>query len=311
MALSQSEVIHNLALGYIGDAKVEDTTPSRALRQNLICIRYYELARDEVLKCHPWNEAKKRVIISENADVPVFGYDRTYTKPTNSLRILTVNNSFGADVRNNASSVNAWEVEDTLILANAGEIPQTWATNTKYVDGEFVSETAVNWATGTAYIEDQFVKDGSLVYQVLADHTSDTISNDVTAGNLAVGVQGSTGTYEVLVSHISDTTLADVASANIEAKASESRIIFVEYIQQLTDTDKWGSKLKQAIAMNLAIKIITPLTRSTEGKEDLINEFEQLTMPKARSTDGAEGTAKPIFNSEWLRSRSSGTIGVW
>ncbi len=32
-------------------------------------------------------------------------------------------------------------------------------------------------------------------------------------------------------------------------------------------------------------------------------------MPKARSVDGAERTPKPIFNSEWIRSRSSGTIG--
>lgn len=311
MALTGEEEIYNLALGYIGEYKVEDTAASRLLKQYTLCSRYYDQARDLALKSHPWNEAKKRVIIAQDDDNPIFGYDRQYTKPTDSLRVLSVNDSLGADQRNKADGIRAWEVENQKILSNAGEIPQTWATNTKYVDGEFVSSTAVTWVTGTSYVADQFVKNSTLVYQVLVDHTSDTISNDVTAGNLATGITGSTGTYEVLVSHISDTILTDIASANISATASEARIIFVEYIYQLTDTTKFSEDLKNAIAQQLAIKVITPLTNDTKGKIDLINEFERLTMPKARSVDGAERTPKPIFSSEWIRSRTQGTRGYW
>ena len=309
MALSGEELIFNLALGLIGEQEIEDTAASRLLKQYRFCNRYFDQARDKTLRSHPWNEAKKRTIIVQNDDEPIFGYDRTYNKPSDSLRILLVNDSVGADTRYNASSIDAWEPESELILANSGETPQTWATNTKYVDGEFVSETAVNWVTGTAFVKDQFVRDGGLVYQVLVSHTSDTISNDVTAGNLAAGIQGSTGTYEVLVSHISDTTLADVASGNIEAKASEARIIFVEYIFKLTDTTKFSANLEEAISVQLAIKVITGLTNDTKGKIDLINEFERLTMPQARSVDGAEGKPKRYFNSSWIRSRSFGTIG--
>ncbi len=305
MALTGTELIFNLALGHVGEYQVlEGQTTTK---QYELCSRYYDQARDLALKSHPWNEAKVRIIIAQQSDDPLFGYDRKYSKPSDSLRILSVNDSIGADQRNNAFGINAWEVEGDYILSNAGEIPQTWATNTKYVDGEFVSSTAVNWATGTSYVADQFVKDGSLVYQVLADHTSDTIANDVTAGNLAAGITGSTGTYEVLVSHISDTILNDISSANISAVASEARIIFIEYIFQLTDTTKFSSSLKEAIGEQLAIKVITGLTNDTKGKVDLINKFERLTMPKARSVDGAEGTAKPIFNSEWIRSRTAGT----
>lgn len=311
MALSGQEIIHNLALGHIGEFQVEDTTASRALKQNQLCIRYYDQARDITVTGHPWNEAKDRVIIAQDDDKPIFGYDRQYTKPSDALRILLVNDSLGADVRNNASSVDAWEPEADKILANAGETPQTWVTNRKYVNGEFVASTARIWATGTAYVEDEFVKDGSLVYQVLVDHTSDTIANDVTAGNLAAGITGSTGTYEVLVSHISDTILADIASANIEAVASEARIIFVEYIFQLTDTTKFTPTLKEAIAQQLAIKVYPGILGTTDGTNDMISRFEQLTLPKARSVDGAEGKPKPIFSSEWIRARQSGTIGAW
>ena len=101
----------------------------------------------------------------------------------------------------------------------------------------------------------------------------------------------------------------DITSGNISASGDkiDHRIVFVTYVTQLTDTTKWSPKLTQSVAMKLAIKIITPLTNDLKGKVDLINEFERLTMPKARSIDGAQGTPRPIFSSEWLRSRTTGT----
>lgn len=309
MALSQEEVLHNLALGRIGEFGVEDSATSRALKQNQLCVRYYEQARDITLRAHPWNEAKKRVIVAQDADKPVFGYDRQYTLPTDSLRVWRVNDSLGSDIRNSADGVNAWEVENAKLLSNAGEAPQTWTTARRYIDGEFFSDTAVTWATGTSYVEDQFVQDGGLVYQVLADHTSDTIANDIASSDLAAGVEGSTGTYEVLVTHTSDTVLNDIASANISAVSSEARVVYIEYIHKLTDTDKWSSNLTEAVAIQLAIKVEPGITNDPAANVDLINQFERLTMTKARSVDGAEGTARPIFSSEWIRSRSSGTFG--
>ena len=306
MALTEEEKIYNEALGYIGEYQVlEGATTTK---QYELCSRYYSKARDMALASHPWNEAMKRIIIAQDSDDPISGYDKRFSKPSDMIRTFSVNNSLGADQRNEADSVHAWVVEGDFILTNAGEIPQTWATGTKYVDGEFVSSTARNWATATSYVDGEFVKDGSLVYEVLVTHTSDTIANDLTAGNLDTGVTGSTGTYEVLVSHISDTILNDIASANISAVGSEQRIIFVEYIWQLTDITKFSPYLKEAVGVQLAIKIITGLTNDTKGKVDLINEFERLTMPKARSIDSAQGTPRPIFNSEWIRSR---TQGMW
>lgn len=307
MALTGKELIFNLALGHTGEYQITEGQTEQ--KQYVLCDRYYDQARDLALKSHPWNEAKDRVIIVQDTDGPLFGYDRQYTLPTDHLRVLSVNDSLGADQRNSADGVFAWEVENNKLLSNAGEIPQTWATNRKYIDGEFVSSTAVVWVTGTSYVADEYVQDSGLVYQVLVDHTSDTITNDLTSGNLDTGVQGSTGSYEVEITHISDTILADIAAGNITAVGSEARIVFIEYIYQLTDTTKFSEDLKNAIAQKLAIFVITPLTNDTKGKIDLINQFERLTMPKARSVDGAERTPKPIFSSDWIRSRSRGTWG--
>lgn len=308
MALTGEELIFNLALGYIGAAKIEDAAASRLLKQYLLCARYYEQARDLALESHPWNEAKKRAIIAQDDDNPISGYDRQYTKPTDSLRILSVNDSLGADRRNNADGIYAWEVENGKILANAGEIPQTWVTNTKYVAGEYVSTTAITWITATVYVAGQYITDGTNTHEVLVGHTSDTIVNDVSSGNLDVGIAGTTGSYSVPTTYTSGATvLTDINSSNLTAVGSVARIIFIEYIYQLTDTTKYSASLKDAISQQLAIKIVTGLHNDPKAKVDLINEFERLTMPKARSVDAMQGKPKPIFSSEWIRSRTAGT----
>jgi hypothetical protein len=307
MALTGEETIYDLALGHVGEYQITEGQTTQ--KQYVLCQRFYDQARDIALKSHPWNEAKVRSIVVQDQYGPLFGYDKQYSLPSDYLRMLAVNDSFGADPRNRADGVFQWEVEDAKLLSDAGETPQTWATGTQYLDGEFVASTAVSWATSTAYVVSQYVQTNGLVYQVLANHTSSSISADVTAGNLAAGIQGSVGSYEVLVTHISDTILNDIASGNITAVGSEARVVFIEYISQLTDTTKYSENLKDVIAQKLAIFVVTPLTNDTKGKVNLINQFEQLTMPQARSVDSTERTPRQLFNSSWIRSRSSGTMG--
>jgi len=255
MALTGEELIYNLALGYIGAAKIEDTAASRLLKQYLLCVRYYEQSRDEVLVSHLWNEAMGRVIILQDSTGPLFGYDRTYTKPSNALRIVSVDDDLGSDVLLNLQGIHAWEVEADNILSNAGESPPTWATTTEYLDGQYVSVTPDVWATSTAYIVGQYVKSGTTIYEVLVAHTSDTVANDVTSGNLISRGTGTTVSYEVLVTHTSDTVSADITSGNISASGDvvDARIIYITYVKQLEDTAKFSPKLKQAIALKLAI----------------------------------------------------------
>lgn len=313
MSLTDTEIIFNEALGYVGEYNIEDTATSRASKQYLACNRYYTKSRDMALASHPWKEATKSLIILQNNTPPLLrDYDRRYSKPSDSLRILSVDDSLGSDLRNKAMGVDGWELEGEYILSNAGETPPTWATATNYYDGEFISVTPDTWATATSLIDGQYVKSGTLVYEVLTDHTSDTIANDITSGNLAAGITGTTVTYEVLVSHTSNTVVADITAGNISTSGDtiDARIVYIKYVWKLTDTTKFSTHLREAIVVQLASKVITDLTNDTKGKVDLINEFERLTSPKARSIDGSQRKPKPIFNSEWIRARRSGTH-VW
>lgn len=305
MALTEEEKIYNEALGYVGEYQVEEGATTT--KQYLLCSRYYAKSRDMALASHPWNEAMKSVIIVQDAANPVFGYDRRYSKPSDMIRVFSVDDSLGADERLNQRGVYEWEVEGDYILSNAGETPPIWATDTRYIDGQFVSTTPRTWVTATSYIDGEYVTDGTLTYEVLVDHTSDTIANDIASSDLGAGVETNSATYEVATTHTSDTVLADVTAGNLTPGLAGGRIVYVKYVWRLTDITKFSPNLKEAVGMQLAIKIITGLTNDTKGKVDLINEFERLTMPKARSVDGAQGKPKPIFSSEWLRSRTAGT----
>jgi len=267
MALSDAEVMYNLALGLIGEYKITegDTTSKQAV----LCIRFYTDARDETLCDHPWNFAKKRVILYEDSDRPIFGYDRKYAKPSDCVRILSVDDSLGSDVSRKQPGIEAWEVEGDYIFADSGATPPSWSSDKDYYAGQFFSYD-------------------STTYEVLVSHTSDTTGAD------------------------SDAQIAvDVAAGNIESKGGDYRIVYVEYIWQETDLDNWSPKAKYALSVNLASKVITGLTNDTKGKLNLIEEYNKIVMPQARSVDGAEGKPRPIFTSEWIRSRQGGGSGSY
>lgn len=307
MALSDAEVVYNLALGLIGSYKV--TEGDTASKQAILCIRYYTDSQNETLEDHPWNFAKKDVILYEHTDRPIFGYDRKYATPTDYARILTVDNSIGSDVSRRQAGVPPWEVKGDYIHSDAGATPQSWSASKKYYAGQFYSATPATWVTATAYIDGQYVTDGTLIYEVLVDHTSDTIVNDIASADLGAGVSGSTATYEVATTHTSTTVAADIALTYVTNRGVDLDIVYVEYVWKQTDMDEWSAKAKAALALKLASKIVVGLTGDAKKKVDLINEYEGLVMPQARSADAAEGKPRPHFRSQWLAARRQGFSG--
>jgi hypothetical protein len=105
----------------------------------------------------------------------------------------------------------------------------------------------------------------------------------------------------------SSTIEADISAGNLTPAGVDKNIAFVRYVKQLTTTANFTPKLKNAITTKLAIKIVVGLTGDAKKKIDLINEFERLVMPSARSVDGAQGKPRSTSNSSWVRSRQTGT----
>jgi hypothetical protein len=293
----------------IGEEQIDETKTTQ--KQYVLCNRFYSIARDEVMIDHLWNEAMVNDIIIQDSTDPLFGYDKRYSIPSDLLRVVSVDDSFGADPRNKAAGIFPWEVQGDYIHSDAGEVPPTWADTTKYNANSYVAATPANYTSGNTYVDGQYVKSGTLVYEVLNNYTATNVADDVTAGNLGTGVTGAVGTWLVVSTYTSSSLITtDITNGNLTPSGVDSNIVFVRYVKQLTDADKFTAKLKNAIATKLAIKIVIAITGDSKMKVDLINEFERLVMPSARSVDGAQGKPRPTSNSSWIRARQSGTQ-IW
>ena len=74
--------ICNLALAHLGASSISSIT--EASREAQVCKLHYDLARDSVLREHPWNFATKRLALALLAVTPV-GFDYAYAYPTDCL----------------------------------------------------------------------------------------------------------------------------------------------------------------------------------------------------------------------------------
>ncbi len=242
MALTDLQVFYNEALGLLGEYQIEEGTPTTD-KQYELCERYYARARQETLQAHPWNEAIKQAMILQEATAPLFGYDYKYAKPTDCLKVLSIN-----------EDVEHWEIQGNYILTDHITSPPEYDANAEeYVAGQYLSY------------------------------------NDVT--------------YLVHTSFTSSSWAVDLA-AYLTTQTHDYGYIRLEYIYDVTDLDVWTPKLRQAVALSLATKIAVAITGSQKVKRELIDEFESLVMPQARSIDAQQGRLKPIFDSQWIRSRS-------
>jgi len=246
MAFTEQETLYNEALGIAGEYQVEEGMTDS--KQYIACDTYYEQARDEVLAAHTWSEAMVDVIIPVDTTSPLFKWSYRYAIPSASLRV---------------TSIDPWHPEID------------WDSKGDYILTDWIN-TPEEWETAKAYIVGEFFTDSNITYEVLVAHTSDTIINDVAAGN-------------------------------IESKGGDLGIIYASYITQLTDITKYSPRLKDAIAMKLAIKITPLLHNDTKAKRELIDEFEHVNLRQARSVDSQQRKPKITSTSGWVRSRTSGT----
>jgi len=91
MATTPSETsIANAALTILGERRInslDDTSKTaKTLKE-----RYAEV-RDEVLRSHPWNFATKRASLAADLTTPLWGPKNAFTLPSDSLRLLRINN---------------------------------------------------------------------------------------------------------------------------------------------------------------------------------------------------------------------------
>lgn len=106
MTTSSTEIA-NRALEILGADVILDLNTDTTPRGKQMRRAYQPVLRRELRK-HPWNFAKKRIVLAPDATAPAFGFDYAYTWPSDAVRILP-----GIDDRD-------WQMEGRKILTDTG-----------------------------------------------------------------------------------------------------------------------------------------------------------------------------------------------
>jgi hypothetical protein len=139
---SSSTDICNLALGHLGEARIESLNEDSLAARG--CALHYAAVRDQVLRSHRWNFAQARITLSRLAENPAFGWDAQYELPADCLRVLEVNDGEAGDVIS-----DEFIVEGRRLLTNATAVRLVYTQRIDDVsqfDALFVEAFAVKLA---------------------------------------------------------------------------------------------------------------------------------------------------------------------
>ena len=109
-------------------------------------------------------------------------------------------------------------------------------------------------------------------------------------------------TYSVNTSFTATDWTTDLA-AYLTSLSGDYGVLYIEYICNLTTIASWSPRLRDCVAQRLAVKVSPIITNDPKTKYDLLNEFETLTIKKARSVDAQQGKVRPIIKSSWWQAR--------
>jgi len=120
MTISSSVDLCNLSLDLLNTHSIVSIdTPTTATEE--LCERWYTQTRKQALRRHPWNFARKRVILAASAIDPVFGWSKGFDLPSDYIRLMYLNES--VQVLDNPVPSHLFTVEDgQVLIGNLGNL---------------------------------------------------------------------------------------------------------------------------------------------------------------------------------------------
>ncbi len=124
---AQNIAVCNQSLGLLGASEI--SVGGTTVQNYIYCVTFFDDARDEILTAHRWNFAKKRAYAIQTTD-PLFGYDNAFTKPSDCLKVLQIEEE--PDLK--------FEVENALIITDEGSAATAYDDDSvDYLAGEYIS----------------------------------------------------------------------------------------------------------------------------------------------------------------------------
>lgn len=141
MALSETDIA-NSALVKLGTNTI--TSLSDNSKEGRLCNLRYHYIRDELLRSHPWNFAKKRISLAVSTTVPAYYYTQQFPLPPDYIRMLD----------NDLQEDQQWVIEGSNFLCFSTSLNILYIfkqTDTTQYDELFESALAWRLASELAY----------------------------------------------------------------------------------------------------------------------------------------------------------------
>jgi len=165
--------------------------------------------------------------------------------------------------------------DDCLRAKSINADSYDWDVKAGYIVTDY-SRSPSSWSSGSVYVAGQYVSLSNITYLCNVSHT---------AGSA---------------------TSPDIDDVTWTTTGGDYAVIDLSYIKQLTDVTEFSELLRQSIVYRLATLIVVPLTGNMDNKRLLLEEFEKIVMPQARSIDARQGKPRKVIsnNISWLKSRN-------
>lgn len=132
--------IFNSALAEVGAETI--SSPTENNKRAKLCVQHYETIRKKAIRSHPWNFATKRASGVPNGVIPPFGFEQSYTLPSDFLRLLKLDID---DIEH--------QVEGGVLLCNEATLDYVYIADVdeELYDVHFGESLALELASKIAY----------------------------------------------------------------------------------------------------------------------------------------------------------------
>jgi hypothetical protein len=139
----------------------EESVTVDGLNRAQLCANLWPSARDALLRMHPWNCAKKRVVLSPETTTPPFEYAFQFALPGDWLRCLSINEIPEDKYDYNIESRKLLAHEETIYLRYIwrNEDPASWDASLVECAELFVAHKIAYTITGQTTLRDSFLQE--------------------------------------------------------------------------------------------------------------------------------------------------------
>ena len=281
--------ISNMALSLLKVPTVDSiTSPSDEIET--LCQLWYAVSRQQILRKHPWNFAKKRTTLYAISTAPEFEWDHKFLLPSDFIRLRFIGSE------NEGLVGKRYELEtDAYLLTDDNYSSGSSAT----ITGISQANPGVVTAVAHGFSNDQVV--------LIEDVVGMTEVNDI-----HFTVKSKTDDTFQLYSQAA--TPAAVSTLAYTAYASGGTItlapsLSIGYIFDEDDTTKFDPLFINAFALQLAVNMSYGVAGKTTLRTDVRNMLAEA-LAEARSINGQDKPPVRITNSRVIGSRRRYSSGI-